>query len=96
MRIKSVILLTMLFVCFGFSQLWAGAETEKNAVSAAWTWLSMIDDGNYSGSWNEASAYFRGAVTEQNWAASLDGVRKPLSKPISQKIVKAQESHALP
>jgi hypothetical protein len=96
MRIVFVVLMTTLLVCFGFSQLRAGAETEKAAVSAAENWLSIMDAGDYSGSWNEASAYFRGAITEQNWSASLEGVRKPLGKLISRKIVKAQASNALP
>jgi hypothetical protein len=96
MKTMFVILMTMLLVCFGFSQSWAGAETEKTAVSAAETWLSIIDGGNYSGSWNKASAYFRGAITERSWAVSLEGVRKPLGKLISRKIVNAQETNTLP
>jgi hypothetical protein len=96
MRIVFVILMTMLLVCFGFGQLWAGAEEEKAAVSAAETWLSVVDGGNYAGSWNEASAYFQGAVTEQNWTASLQGVRKPLGKLVNRKIVKTQEASSLP
>jgi hypothetical protein len=96
MRATFAILMIMLLVCFGFSQLLAGAETEKAAVSAAETWLSIIDAGNYSDSWNEASSYFRGATTEQSWTASLEGVRKPLGKLISREIVKAQESNVLP
>jgi hypothetical protein len=96
MRIVFVILMTMLLICFGFGQLWAGAGEEKAAVSAAETWLSVVDGGNYSGSWNEASAYFQAAVTEQNWTASLQGVRKPLGKLVSRKIVKTQEVNSLP
>lgn len=88
--------MTMLLICFGASQLWAEPENEKAAISAAQAWLSLIDTGNYSGSWNEASAYFRGAVTEQNWEASLKTTRKPLGNLVSRKITKVRESSSLP
>lgn len=96
MRTVSLILMTMLLICFGFTQLWAGSDVERTAASAAQTWLSAIDSGNYVGSWNGASTYFRGAVTEQNWVTSLEAVRKPLGKLVSRKIVKTQESNSLP
>ncbi len=96
MRTVSVFLMTMLLICFGFTQLWAGSDTEKAVVSAAQTWLSAIDSGNYVGSWNGASTYFRGAVTEQNWVTSLEAVRKSLGKLVSRKIVKTQETNSLP
>lgn len=97
MRATSFILMTVLLTCFGFSPLFAESGAEKTAaISAAQAWLSLIDSGNYSGSWNEASSYFRGAVTEQRWSASMEGFRKPLGELASRKIVKAQESSSLP
>ena len=96
MRTRSVVLMTILLICFGFSQLWAESNTEKPAASAAQAWLSLIDKENYSDSWNEASTYFRGAVTEQNWVASMVAFRKPLGKLISRKITKTKESSTLP
>jgi hypothetical protein len=96
MRTISVSLITLLFICLGFSQLHAETGTESEQVSAAQVWLSHIDNGNYSGSWDEASLYFRRAVTEQNWVQALDGVRKPLGNPASRKIVNTSESSTLP
>jgi len=96
MRTKHVILMSMLLICFGFSLSWADSETERAARSAADAWLSPIDSGNYSGSWKEASTYFKGAVSEQSWSASLEAVRKPLGKLFSRNMLKAQESSSLP
>lgn len=67
MRAVSVTVMAISLICFGFTQLWAESEAEKAAVSAAQAWLSFIDGGNYPESWNEASTYFRGAVSKQNW-----------------------------
>jgi hypothetical protein len=92
----SVNFMTVLIICFGFSQVWAESETEKIALSTAQAWLSTIDNRNYLGSWKETSTDVRGAVTEQSWVASLEAVCKPLGKLVSRKIVKAQESNSLP
>ena len=96
MRILSLVLMIGLLVCFATGQSRAGSEAEKTAVSAAQAWLALIDSGNYSLSWKEASAYFRGAVTEKSWGASMEGFRQPLGKLISRKIVKTQEAASLP
>ncbi|VBB46415.1 conserved exported hypothetical protein [uncultured Desulfatiglans sp.] len=96
MRTVFVLLMIMLMVCFGFNQLMAETDSDETAVSAAEKWLSIIDAGGYSDSWNQASAYFRGAVTQQNWTALLEGVRKPLGKLVNRNILNAQESRSLP
>ena len=56
------------------------AGAEKAATSAAQTWLTEIDNGDYAQSWQEASAFFRSAVTKDKWKTSLETVRKPLGK----------------
>jgi hypothetical protein len=96
MRTTQVIVLTLLFICFGFTQLQAESETENKEISAALKWLSLIDSGNYSGSWNEASTYFKGAVTEERWVQLSVGVRTPLGKFLNRKVKKVNESSTLP
>jgi len=72
------------------------AVAEKAATSAAQTWLTVIDHGDYAQSWQEASAFFRSAVTEDKWKSSLEIVRKPLGKLTSRKVKKAQFATSLP
>jgi hypothetical protein len=72
------------------------AVTEKAATSAAQTWLAAIDQGDYAQSWQEASAFFQSAVTEDKWKSSLEMVRKPLGKLTSRKVNKTQFSTSLP
>jgi hypothetical protein len=57
----------------------ADADIDK-AMAVARGWLALIDGGRYAESWREASAYFRGMVSEPQWTASLDGARRPLGK----------------
>ena len=96
MRKTSFVLTTALLISLGFSYLWSASEAEEVAVSSARFWLSLIDYGRYSSSWQKASAYFRGAVTEKSWTASMEGFRKPLGKLVSRELVKVQESSSLP
>jgi tetratricopeptide (TPR) repeat protein len=68
----------------------------RDAVSAAQKWLALIDGGNYSETWNEASAIFRGAVTEPGWENSMNTFRQPLGNLISRKLRSAQLMTELP
>lgn len=66
------------------------------AVTAAQTWLAAIDAGNYSQSWKEASPFFKAAVSEQSWNASMESFRKPLGDLVSRKLKSAQSCQSLP
>jgi hypothetical protein len=59
---------------------------ENAAVLAAQQWLAIVDGEEYAKSWEEAAEYFKGAVAQEQWEQSLQGVRKPLGKVISRKI----------
>ena len=76
----------------------AGVSSVENqpAVSAAQTWLALIDAGNYSESWKQASAFFQGAVTEAVWENSMTTFRKPLGELVSRQLKSAQPMTELP
>ncbi len=71
-------------------------DATKAAVSAATTWLSLIDDGRYADSWTEASTFFRTSITQAKWAAALDAARRPLGQRMSRSLVRASETTTLP
>ncbi len=64
--------------------------------AAAQKWLALIDAGNYSESWKEASAIVQGAATEQSFANSMNTFRKPLGDLVSRKLKSAQPMTELP
>jgi serine/threonine protein kinase/tetratricopeptide (TPR) repeat protein len=66
------------------------------ADAAAQKWLALIDAGNYSETWKEASAIFRGAVTEPGWENSMNTFRQPLGDLGSRKLKSAQHMTELP
>ena len=96
MKVMTLALFVGLLVAGTSSPVRADSEAEKAATSAALTWLTLIDGGNYSESWKQASDYFQGAVTETGWDTSLRGVRAPLGKTLSRKIRGAREAASLP
>lgn len=66
---------------------WAtNAEKEKAAITAAQKWLTLIDAGKYSESWQESAEYFRNTVKQDQWGQMLQSVRTPLGKVISRKL----------
>lgn len=72
-------------------------NTDKTAgIAAAKAWLGLIDQGQYAESWNEASPFFQGAVTEPNWTNALVKVRQPLGDLVSRNLISAKEVSHLP
>jgi hypothetical protein len=59
-------------------------------------WLSLVDEGSYAKSRQEAAEYFRTAVTREQWEQSLSSVRKPLGRLISRKVKGAKYMTSLP
>lgn len=96
MKLIRFVVVAVLVLCSVLAPAWAGSADEKAALTAARAWLSLIDDGRYGESWQEASAYFRGAIAEEAWDASLSGVRRPLGRVLSRRAGKAREATQLP
>lgn len=72
------------------------AGQDRPVVTLARTWLEAIDAGRYAQSWRDASAMFRGAVSEAQWAKSLRAVRKPLGAVRSRTATTAVRRTSLP
>ena len=71
-------------------------DKEEAALSSAKAWLSLVDEGKYSDSWNEAAGYFKDAIKEERWQETLQGVRKPLGKVISREVKSKSYHTSLP
>src|ERR1700722_19090384 len=41
-------------------------------------WLTLVDDGNYTQSWNEAGAKFKATYSADAWAKQAAAAREPL------------------
>jgi hypothetical protein len=71
-------------------------DKEKTALIAAEKWLATVDEGKYAESWQDAAAYFKNAVSKEQWEQSLQAVRKPLGKLLSRRIQSKSYQRSLP
>jgi len=91
-------------LCFAIIGLILGAtmamanesEKKQSAVASAEKWLTIVDKGNYSKSWQEASEFFRQAVDQDQWGQAVRSIRKPLGKRVSRKLKSASYTTSLP
>ncbi len=72
------------------------SEKENAAVASAEKWLTLVDEGKYVESWMEASEYFKQNIGKDTWEQAAQGVRKPLGKLVSRKILSASYKTSLP
>jgi len=72
------------------------APANDQAVSAAQSWLQLVDTGKYADSWREASSYFRSRLPQQQWVAMVKSVREPLGPVVSRKQLSLMFSKTLP
>jgi len=74
----------------------AADKPEDLAQAAAESWLKLTDAGDGGASWEQAAKLFKGAVTKEQWTQALAGVRPPLGKVLSRKLLSRQYSEKLP
>ena len=87
-----VILGSLVFACF----LYANPTAEKAALTSSSAWLSLVDEGKYFESWDQAAEYFRNAVTKEQWLSSLKAARTPLGKVMVRKLKSKKYATSLP
>jgi hypothetical protein len=74
----------------------AQQKPEQLAQNSAESWLVLVDNGKYAESWNQAAAYFKAAVTQDQWQKMLTTSRTPLGKMLSRKLKSATYTRTLP
>jgi hypothetical protein len=74
----------------------AADKPEAEATKAARAWLVLIDDGKYGESWDAAAKVFQGAITREQWAATLANFREPLGKLGTRGVKSAELRTSLP
>jgi hypothetical protein len=91
-----MIVMILCSIVFGGIACGERAGAEKAALAAAQAWLKLVDEGNYTESWNEASEYFQKAIIKDQWEQQIQGVREPLGKTISRQLKSKQYATTLP
>lgn len=89
-----VVLCSLVLLATG--QTPAAEKPEQLAQAATEKWLALTDGGKNAESWQTAAEYFKVAVSESQWQAALDAVRKPLGALVSRKLKSAKHTTAIP
>ena len=71
-------------------------NAEELAQAVAEEWLSFTEKGDASESWALASTTFKGAVTEAQWAESLQKAQSGVGRPLSRELKTAEYHSELP
>ncbi|MGA2069949.1 MAG: DUF4019 domain-containing protein [Sedimentisphaerales bacterium] len=72
------------------------AAAEQAAIDAAQKWLSLVDGGQYSESWEQAAGYFRNAISKDKWEQTIKAVRVPLGAQMSRVVASKQYTTSVP
>jgi hypothetical protein len=89
-RIGLVLSLTILSLFFSVGLPSADEKAEKAALAASTKWLALVDDGDYSKSWERAAVIFRAMEAKVEWQTKLNTYRTPLGK-VSERNVKSKQ-----
>ena len=95
-RWSLILILTMLCNLILTGVLQANEVAEKAAITGSMAWLSLVDEGNYAESWNQAAGLFKNAVTKEQWLNSMQAFRVPLGKIVARKLKSKQYTKTLP
>ena len=79
----------------GSSRATTGSDQDA-AIAAAREWLALIDSGRVSESWQASAELFRELRTEQQWAATVRAIRKPLGEVVKRRLLRVQIRESLP
>ena len=74
----------------------SAAVDEATLEQRAVRWLALVDSGQLSESWAEASSGFRRAVGEARWAEAADSARAPLGALRSRTLQAVRNATELP
>jgi len=69
---------------------------EQVAIDAAQKWLSLVDGGQYSESWEQGAEYFRNAIPKDKWEQTIKAVRVPLGAKMSRVVKSKQYTTSVP
>jgi hypothetical protein len=85
-----------LFIFLSWLPAVANEMAETKAFEASNTWLKLIDNSQYTKSWETAAEPFKKAIGKEQWNQSLDAIRKPLGNVIKRGVKSKQYMTSLP
>jgi hypothetical protein len=96
-RLRGTLMMGVLVALAVAAPAQAQDEKAKDAAqAAAEKWLALVDAGDYGASWEQAAAYFKKAVTQEQWKQATGAFRQPLGPMVSRKLRSRSYSEVMP
>lgn len=76
--------------------LTAASEHPTPAVTAANTWIGLVDAKRWDDSWNAAGTLFKSQMPQPRWATTIQPVREPLGTMASRSLKNVTKANSLP
>ena len=95
-RKNVIISFCLAFLLLSCQSTFADQTKKVAALTAAGNWLALVDGENYAASWQDAAAYFKRAVSEDQWTQSMTAFRRPLGKVLSRTLASQNYTKTLP
>lgn len=73
-----------------------GNAAEQQARLRAREWLTLVDQGQYTASWDAAAPLFQSSTTKQQWEGAAQGARAPLGELGKRELRAAEYKTSLP
>jgi len=78
------------------STSFANKSKQMSAISAAESFLQLVDAGRYAESWDVTSSFFKQQVSKQQWVNRLEDLKLTLGQTIKRKIKNQNFTTSLP
>ncbi len=85
-----------LLSCGGVRCVRADQAAVTQATQASAAWLKLVDAGDYTASYQQASTLFKDHVSAAAWVQQVGAARKPLGAVVSRQVKATQFATSLP
>ncbi len=104
MRVFTIALMLAFWLAWGMCPLGVHAQDSNSmdekaieqAVSAAVSWLALVDNEKYAESWDEAAPLFQSHGDKADWVQAVNALRGPMGKVEERSIVRTAHVTELP
>jgi opacity protein-like surface antigen len=93
---KSLALAMAAAALLSVSAIAQDSQSTAQAEAAASAWLTLVDAGRYSDSWEQAAGLFKSKISAPTWASAVGGVRAPFGALKSRRLQSSVFTHTLP
>jgi hypothetical protein len=89
--LKSLLIAAILCLVFPLTAISnSRPEKETAAITAAEHFLSLVDQGKFGESWDEASSLFVSRISREEWQRTISSARPPLGNRINRAVASVQ------